>query len=594
MMHTRSQFLSIICFATSLSCAWPTFTLVAQERGGLTQAPSVDGGLASLLPASTVAYAEFSSADVLLDHPLRTTIQQSPEFLKIWRSPDVLKARGGITLAETALGDSLENIVRKLTHGGLALGVDSQHNGIVVIARAESAEWLQDYLERLVELAKKNDGQAVETGEYRGVTAYKTKQAVVATVDEYLFVSDKKELGKLIVDRYLDKATRGLSENANFAKAMAAQPTSDATTFAWGYADVQKLREAGLAKHALNGPSDNFGAELILGGVLETLRDTPVITAAWTVEDHATQLTFSAPHTEPIDDRREYFFGPDGQGHALPLLQSDSTLASLSAYRDVSQLWLRAGDLFNEKVNDELAQADNTLTTLFSGRDFGEEILGALQPEMRLVVERTTFAEGAPIPAIRLPGFALVTQLREPEVMRGELKRIFQSLIGFLNVAGAQNGQPQLDMNMETTDSGQFITAQYVPEVDRKHNADAPIQFNFSPSLAFVNDHAILSSTIPLSKQLALQLAQPATTTTRGATTANTLLEIDIHGIQAALQDNRGQLIAQNMLEKGHSRQEAEAEIDTLLAILPLFERLAMQLGFDEQAELTIKLQIAK
>ena len=46
------------------------------------------------------------------------------------------------------------------------------------------------------------------------------------------------------------------------------------------------------------------------------------------------------------------------------------TIVSLSSYRDVSAMWLRAGDLFNEQTNEELAKADSGLTTLFSGKDF--------------------------------------------------------------------------------------------------------------------------------------------------------------------------------------------------------------------------------
>ena len=131
-------------------------------------------------------------------------------------------------------------------------------------------------------------------------------------------------------------------------------------------------------------------------------------------------------------------------------------------------MWRRAGDLFNEQTNEELAKADSGLTTLFGGKDFGEDILGALRPETQVVVARQVFAAGQSTPAIKLPAFGLVAELKDPAKMQPELRRTFQSLIGFLNVVGAMNGQPQLDLDMEKSDAAQFVTASYLPDPDAK------------------------------------------------------------------------------------------------------------------------------
>jgi hypothetical protein len=586
-----------ILFLVVLTFASPQ-RIFAQERS-----------FASILPNSVVAYVEFESADQLLDHPLRKRIQQSPEFLEIWRSPDVMQFRGGMKLAEVALGDKVESIARKLTQGGLAIAVDREHNAVALISRSESKAWLDEYLNRLVELTindakSKNNDNPVKQANYRGMSAYQANGAVTVALGEYLVVVNKGEFGKAIVDCYLDQPTEVLENQTRFAAAVALRPEPSESLFAWGFADLTSLREAGFAKKVLSEKSDNFAAELLLGGLLETLHDASTITATWSLDAGGTKLSLAAPHDPTsVSEERGFFFGPDSKGTALPLLQSTNTLASLSAYRDVSQLWLRAGDLFNSNVNDELAQAESTLTTLFSGRDFAEDILGAMQPEVRIVVERQEFDGSQPTPALRLPSFALVAQLRNPEVMQKELKRTFQSLIGFLNVAGAMNGQPQLDLGMESNGSQQFFTAQYEPEVDRDRSSEAPIQFNFSPSLAFVNGEAILSSTIPLAQRLANQLSDATSkgTTTSDADTqfasnhigSNTLLEIDAQALRESLVDNRKQLIAQNILEKGHSQEEAEAEIDTLLSLLNLLDRFRVQLAFEQQATLDLDLRLA-
>ena len=124
-------------------------------------------------------------------------------------------------------------------------------------------------------------------------------------------------------------------------------------------------------------------------------------------------------------------------------------------------MWLRAGDLFNEQMNDELAKADSGLTTLFGGKDFGEDILGGSRKFRSSSPSNSLPRDSRP--AIKLPAFGLVADLKDPAKMQPELRRTFQSVVGFLNIVGAMNGQPQLDLDMEKTDAAQFVTSSYIP-----------------------------------------------------------------------------------------------------------------------------------
>ncbi len=63
--------------------------------------------------------------------------------------------------------------------------------------------------------------------------------------------------------------------------------------------------------------------------------------------------------------------------------------------------------------------------------------------------------------------------------------------------------------------------------------------------------------------------------------------------IREALLDNRDQLIAQNMLENGHSKKEAEGEVDLLLGLLQLFGTARGQLSFDERVQLKMNVNLA-
>ncbi|MFO0942872.1 MAG: hypothetical protein U0930_19210 [Pirellulales bacterium] len=609
-----------ICLAIYLNA--PAILAVQAEAIQAESAPS-----SLILPAETVVYIRLDPLQNLIEHPLRKRIEASEAFQKIWKSPGLVQLRLGIGVAEFAMGEKLESVLRRISHGGIELAVDAKTQGAVIIASTENQKWLESYIAKLLKLAKddaqkNNRPSNLNEADYRGLKGYKVEQAVVVQLDHRLLITNKSELAKSIIDRWLDKTPDSLSHQAAFQTAWGELVSGSATganeslsnqsnnqshdarqSIAKIFVDVDRLRQAGVAKELFEGKAKDFGAELLFGGLLANLHKTPYLVG--NLHTLGNEITFQAstPHDKAwLGKSREFFAGPDGSGQALPMLMPTGTLGSLSAYRNVSQMWLRAGDLFDQQVNDQLASADNTLTTLFSGRDFGEDILGMLEPEMRLVASRQVFDDPAPIPAIKLPSFALVAKLKDSK-MRPELKRIYQSFIGFLNVVGAQNGQPQFDLDMETKDSAQFYTASYVFEVDRKKREEAPIQFNFSPCLAFVDDAVILSSTINLAKQLAGSLSSPAPrsspsqnnsnskeseTSTARSTGANTVLQVDAQAVKSILQDNRNHLISQNMLEKGHSKKEAEQEIDTLLLLVDLLENAKLKLSFHQSATLDI------
>ena len=551
------------------------------------------------LPESIAMLVELKPSKQWMDHPLRNKIVASEAFRQIWRSPDVRKMRTGMLVAELAMGDSLESILTKLTSGGVTIAVDVQTEGVAMIAQSESSDWLKEYMETLVNLVRndaktKKEPDPIKMAEYRGISGYEFQKGIFAVVDKSLLVTNKSDLAKVVLDRFLDKTDGGLSSKESFRDQVAVQSARPTNSVAWAYIDLDEIRNRGLAQDLFLEKAKDFNAELILGGLLSTLQNSDSASAALVADAGSIALQLCAPR-DPTrsEEKRDFFFGPAGDGAALPLLKVDQELASLSVYRDVSKLWLMAGDLFDQKVNDQLAQADNTLTTLFSGRDFGEDILGSFQPQLRLIAALSEREAGRPVPAVRLPSFALVVNLKDSKRMKPELKRIFQSLVGFLNVAGAQDGQPQLDLDMESFDGSQFVMARYVDEVDRLENKVIPIQYNFSPCLAFVGDRAILSSTVGLAKQIAAN-APVETGLASSLEKKNTRLEVDAKAIRLSLEENRNHLVSQNIVEKGHSKKEAENEVDMLFKILDLFDKGTLDLAFGSQSELNVTLRLAE
>ena len=349
------------------------------------------------------------------------------------------------------------------------------------------------------------------------------------------------------------------------------------------------LRKAGAGNGALKGKSDDAGAEVLLGGILGTLAKSPFATSSFYFSTKELRLNLSTPYDAKwIGEKREYFFGKNGKGNAPTALPAKNTLMTIAAYRDLSQMWLRASDLFDKGTNEELAKADSTLTTLFSGRDFGEDILGAFHPDMQIILTRQDFSKAKVVPAIKLPAGALVLRLKNPKKNTGELRRIFQSLVGFLNIAGAQEGQPQLDLDIDKKDGMQVVSATYVLE-EGEDKKKARINFNFSPSIAFAGERVVLASTKALATELATAKAPKSP--------ANKVVNVEtvtyFKAIKDILNDNRGQLIAQTMLSDGKNRKEAAQQIALIFSAINMFRDASFQLFTTKkslEAELKVRL----
>ncbi len=555
--------------------AWPSLTFAEPPRG-------VDCVATELLPKSIVACAEIpdlgGTLQSILDHPLRAKLEAMPAYDGLMQSGAPGQVKMVLRAFEASMGTPWQEALDTLTDRGMTVALDASGGGVAILVHSSDAKSLERFRGFVLAL-RQMQGAAAKQGDYRGFMADTVNDKVkMVRMHDWLLLTNNAELGKAIIDQYLDRDSDTLATNEAYVAAAKDLDSSDTEhRVVSAFVDVKTLRNAGVAKGIFNEKVDNIAGELALGGVLANLRHTPYVTAALQLGDDGLALRFATPHQRDWESPREYFFGEPELAAAPPLLNVPNRLFALSTHRDLSQMWLRSGDLLSDRANDRLAVADTTLTTFFSGRNFGEDILGSLESDVQIVSMQQDFTNVLPQPAIKLPSFALQFRMKNPAETQPELRRVFQSFIGFLNVTGAQNGQPQLDLGMETVGESQLITASYVPDRDKRESLDEKIQFNFSPTLAFAGQRIILSSSAGLARTLIHSTSEDADngkSNTRGELEATTLRSI--------LEANRSQLVANNMLEKGHSKEAAEGEIGLLLELLGFFREVQLKLDVTE------------
>jgi hypothetical protein len=555
---------------------------------------------AAFFPPTSVFFVEVDNAeaviDLVLNHPLRKRIEALDAYSTAIASPAYQQFSLGRLMLEGQLKMSWREAVTSLSGRGFAVGFDAKTEGFAAILHGKDNESVVLIRDRMLEFVRLtgNAGQVTE-GEYRGVTAFQVNAFRFAVYEDRLLITNQADTAKWVLDRMIDLSESSPADVAELQEGERPAPGESSLldnqrfqafrsavgseSQVHAFVDLQTLAEAPAVSRVLQSKINNPLAELVFGGIQSALSDSAWASAQLDLDTEKLRLTLTTPfELTSVPEQRAYYFGANGGGRGLRLPQLPETLFTLSTHRDFSDVWLRAGDLFDANVNDGIAQADATLTTLFAGRDFGEDILAAFEPEVAFIAVRQEFADTKPQPTIKLPAFAAVFELKQPDSMRRELRRTFQSLVGFLNIVGAMNGQKQLELGGEPIgEAAEMVTSTYVPEEDDLQAYDAELIFNFSPSIAFRGRQFVISSSSALARQL---VSEASSEESHG--NKNTDATLHAAGLQKVLRDNRDQLIAQRMLEDGNSREEATALVDLILNVVGYFKETSVALQQDE------------
>jgi hypothetical protein len=581
------------------------------------EASAADRQYAELLPPTVVAYAHLADppklVETIWDHPLRPRVEELPQVLEARKRKEFQQFQVVLRLVEFKLGEFWRPALARATGGGVAVAFDRESNGVALLVKTDDPAFLQKARDTLFEFAR---GEAEKNGqpspitdvEYRGITAHRIGEARMALVENWLVVTNSDDLGRAILDRHVDNELPSLADAQQFQQAIG--DDAEGATL-WAYVDLNAIREAGIAEDIFRGHAKDFGGELILGGVLTVLQNSPHAAAGLDVTSDAIRLSLKAPHggAESLA-QYDYFFGPDARGRAPDAIEVEGQLASIRAYRGIGDLWLRGPDLFEEGVAAQMASTESNLSTLFGGRRFGEEVLGGIAPELQIVAAAQDYsATGVPEPSIKIPAFALVAQMKDPAESQRSLKIAYQTAIGFVNLAAGQQGYPPLELDIAKKDEATVISATYSAE-DYPSTEDEPsgaaagppgrLQYNFSPTVAFAGENFVVASTKELADELVGKLAAAAAngdanSSENNATDAivNSSVRLAVVPIHDVLAANREHLVNQNMIEEGHDREAAQREIDGLLTILSFVREVAAELVHDD-ATLQLNLELLR
>ena len=546
---------------------------------------------ADYLPDSTAIYMHVEKpADFIgkiEGHPIVDYVLEMKQVQQLLKSPQGALVMLGRGMFEAQIDENIIEALKSNTANGFWIGVEADTNGVLIAFQAKEEARLKrvagQALKMVTSMAKR-DGkkQPFKKVDYRDAVAADFGKFIVVRHRDWFLICNKSKLAKEFVDNQIDGTKSALSSQTWFKEA---KKNRDPNADAWAAVNMEILRKSARDPSLRNGQTDNPGVELFVGGVLDALKNSPTVLANLDLEKDL-HLSFTSPfQSDWANESRDYFFGNDLNGLAPKALQPKNLIASLTSYRDIGQWWLAKEELYPENVIAELAQADSQLSTIFSGMDFGEDVLGSLKPGVQIVVTENQFDKDY-VPDVQLPSFALVGKIKDKKSLERKLKIAFQSLIGFANINLGMNGQPQLEVDTEKTGDTRITAANYFFEDSTEEGL---LLFNFSPTVAFKGDNIVLSS----SRELAVELAELAGK--GGEESVNTKLEISGKMLHSILSDNSESLIAQNMLEEGNDRDEAEQQIKMILTVAQLMKDFGLKYDVQpDQMSLEMKLRFSE
>jgi hypothetical protein len=417
---------------------------------------------------------------------------------------------------------------------------------VLAVARTRGDEGCGVILQKVLAVVEQDRGNQVRRSRYRDVECARINgELVVARVAEVLVVASDDDLLAAALDRLLDGAS----------PAQAAPAGSGLLAFAL---EPELLRPrdwkpiAGEARRALGRRIANPLGNLLFGGMLP---DEGTLSGTLGADGSTLELRVALP---PPVETPAAWFPPGAPGFAVPA--SAQTIAVLALRRDLADWWRARETLMSAESQQQLAETDETLSLLFMGGSPAEDVFAALGPELALVVDRLSF-DGLPEPDVKLPGACLVARLRDPAAFGPAVQVAFQTLVGFLNTDRAQKRQSPFLLDSSVHEGVTVRAAKLLPREDEAPSTD----WNASPALAVVDDWLLVGTSVEQVERLVGSVRSGALRQMAGGPFS---LQIDGATLLALARDDREVLVAQNIIEKGHSLEEAGREIDVLLAAL--------------------------
>jgi hypothetical protein len=552
------------------------------------------------IPQNAVISLELSDTRALLDllasERAIEFITSLPTYRKQASNPEFMEFLGVVRYLEVTLGTDWRTGLAKLTGGGIMFAVCPEET-VILIVEAEDEQMLNQLHETFLNIAKdeaqkESRPNRVASKQYQDVTAWTFNgEEAHAIIGKRLVLSNRPEGLKAVLDRRAGAGGASLASKPTYRTAKSQIGSGAVATV---FADLKLLMQIPDVAQLLEQQSKNPLAALAFAGIVESVRDSNWLALGLDIRDETLILRPMVDGTTIAQTSPAAFALPKEPGDgALQNLPVPRRIAAMTLYRDLHQFYAAKDELFPERTSG-LIFFENMMGIFFSGRDLTSEVLAETRPSLRFVVAEQQFDPAIGTPQIKLPAFAVILRLHNPEQAKEVAEEAWQKALGLINFTRGQNALPGLIIDRLVHNQTKFSMAYFsTAQIEDKMKLDT--RFNIRPALAMPGDYLILSSTEGLARDLIDALDREKERTVKPLAQTHSLLEIEGRRLASILQANRGVLVRGDMIKKGRTQEQAEAGIDMLITVIRLIERVKLSIGMHEgltRAQLEMKLNV--
>jgi uncharacterized protein DUF3352 len=588
-MFRKCVIIGVLPLSLVLSVAAVPMAVGAEEL-----APAIEW-----IPDDALLVVEFTDPEAVLEVVLCpeavSAVTSNPAYQHVASQPDYQQFEQVVRFLEASLDTDWQDGVKKLLGGGVTFAVRPD-GSVSLLVDSQDAKMLSKLQEILLtfaraEAAKEGEPERVASGEYRGVTGWTFGgDNAHCIVENRLMISNKAEALKAMLDLRDGSGSRSIADSEAY-KAAKAELGSE--TVATVFVNLEAIK-AHPPIAALLGQGPNPAASLLIPGVTEAVRESNWAAMGLSVDGRTFELEATVDgKTAGPDSPAGYAWSAKPDGGALPNISVPRQIAGLTLFRDLQAFYAAKDDLFPQRTSG-LIFFENMMGIFFTGRDLTDEVLAETEPEVRFVVAEQEYDPKLGTPQLQIPAFAGIFRLDNPEYFGEVMEEAWQKGLGLINFTRGQKAEPGLILYRPTHKDVTFTVSRF-SAADMDENAEAHSRFNFKPSLAMFDEWLVISSTEALARDLIDALKEETAKQTNAMAGVHSMMEVNGRQLASILKANRENLVRQNMLEDGNTKEEAEAAIGILLTIADYFSGAKIELGSEDgrmRARLEVKIDL--
>jgi hypothetical protein len=502
-----------------------------------------------------------------------------PAFREQLESTNVRRFFQLLAYFEKSLGGKWPVLLDRLAGGGAVLaGKLGPAQPAVLVIRGKDEKTVEKFFPLLVEvidgeLARQETKDRPVKETLRDTEVIRIGEFFLARVGAALVLANRKPAMVRALDLAAGRSDKALLSLPGVGEAAALLPEKPLVNFWLNMAPIQASPQG---KELYKTPRDNGFLTVVFGHYLDVLGRTPFVTGGLFEHKNGFVTSIRTPTgREGGSDELNLSVPPAGQPGSRPLLEPKHALYSDSFYLDPSRIWTDRDKLFPAKQAKDLAEFDKNSGRFLAGNRMSD-LLSGVGTYHRTVVVHQEKVGYKKEPRQKIPAFAVISELREPEKFGKGMSSVLRSAALLASI--------QFGLKLEEVEHKGARIVGYRFDENKELKQDVnDIRFNFSPCFARVENQFVFCSTIELCREL-VELLQAEAKSPGKSEPAQYRAKVYATGVAGLLKDGKDQLITQTILDQAVPVREAREQVEAFLAFVRGLGTLTVESQVGERA----------